>query len=95
MRRIYLTSGPNRRLWFGTRRVDLRHAPRWQLVAPNRPAGTLIRALTFLHPDEAEDALGLVVPRLSEMDLTELLAVREILPAWIAEPLSAFESHVQ
>ena len=95
MRRIYLTSGPSRRLWFGTRRVDLRHAPRWQLVAPNRPAGTLIRALTFLHPDEAEDALGLVVPRLSEMDLTELLAVREILPAWIAEPLSAFESHVQ
>ena len=95
MRRIYLTSGPDRRLVFGARKVDLRHAPNWQLVAPYRPSGALVRALTFLSREEVEDALGLVAPKLSDVDIAELLAVREILPAWIAEPLNAFESHVQ
>ena len=92
MRLSYLTSGPSRRLQFYTE-VNLRHAPRWQLVAPNRPAGTLIRALTFLHPDETEETLSKVVPRLSETDLSELLAVRAILPEWIAKPLSAYVNH--
>ena len=95
MRRIYLTSGPDRRLVFGARKVDLRHAPNWQLVAPYRLSGALVRALTFLSREEVEDALGLVAPKLSDVDIAELLAVREILPAWIAEPLNAFESHVQ
>ena len=92
MRLSYLTSGPSRQLQFYTE-VNLRHAPRWQLVAPNRPVGTLIRALTFLHPDEAEDALGKVVPRLSEADMAELVAARAILPEWIAKPLGAFVNH--
>ncbi len=92
MRLSYLTSGPSRQLQFYTE-VNLRHAPRWQLVAPNRPVGTLIRALTFLHPDEAEDVLGKVVPRLSEADMAELVAARAILPEWIAKPLGAFVNH--
>ena len=95
MRRIYLTSGPDRRLVFGARKVDLRHAPNWQLVAPYRPSGTLVRALTFLSREEVEDALGLVASKLSDVDIAELLAVREILPVWIAEPLNVLESHVQ
>ena len=92
MRLSYLTSGPSRRLQFYTE-VNLRHAPRWQLVAPNRPAGTLIRALTFLHPDETEETLSKVVPWLSETDLSELLTVRAVLPEWIAKPLSAYVNH--
>lgn len=95
MRRIYLTSGPDRRLSFGTRKVDLRHAPSWQLVAPYRPSGTLVRALTFLSREETGEALGKILPRFSETDVAELLAARRIFPAWIAEPLNAFESHVQ
>ena len=35
---VYLTSGPSRRLKLGALTVHLRHAPRWQLVAPHRPA---------------------------------------------------------
>ena len=31
---VYLTSGPNRQLNLGGLAVELRHAPRWQLVAP-------------------------------------------------------------
>ena len=53
----------------------LRHAPRWQLVAPNRPAGAVVRALSWLHREEAEEALRQVLPNLSEEDQTELLEV--------------------
>lgn len=45
VRPVYLTSGPNRRLRFGEVTVELRHAPRWQLVSPHRPAGGAVRAL--------------------------------------------------
>ena len=93
MRRIYLTSGPDRRLRFGLRNVDLRHSLRWQLIAPYRPAGTLVRALTFLHPSEAKEAIDKVVPKFSEEDVAELLALRPVLPKWIAEPISAFVNH--
>ena len=93
MREVYFTSGPSRQLRFRALRVDLRHAPRWQLVGENRPAGILIRALTFLHPDEAEEALGKITPRLSEADIAELVAARAVLPQWIAEPLGAFVNH--
>lgn len=92
MRLSYLTSGPSRQLQFYTK-VNLRHVPRWQLVAPNRPAGTLIRALTFLHPDETEEALDKVVPTLSKADVAELASARAILPEWIAKPLGAFVNH--
>ena len=34
IRSVYLTSGPNRWLHFGSHPVELRHAPRWQLAAP-------------------------------------------------------------
>ena len=93
MRLSFLTSGPSRQLRFRALEVELRHAPRWQLAGENRLAGILIRALTFLHPDEAEEALGKVRPRLSEADIAELVAARAILPQWIAEPLGSFVNH--
>ena len=88
IRSVYLTSGATRRLHFGSVEVFLRHAPRWQLVAPYRPAGRLVRALTFLHRHEIEDALRTVVPRLSAADRFELSAVRAVLPTWLAGPIS-------
>ncbi len=93
MRETYFTSGPNRRLRFRALEVGLRHAPRWQLAGENRPAGILIRALIFLHPDEVEEALGKVVSRFSDADIAELVAARAILPQWIAEPLGSFVNH--
>lgn len=94
IRLSYLTSGPSRQLQFYTE-VNLRHAPRWQLVAPDSTTGTLIRALTFLHPDEVDEALSKVVPRLSEAEMNELLAARSILPKWIAKPLSDHVNYEQ
>ena len=45
VRSVYLTSGTNRKFKLGGLTVELRHAPRWQLVAPHRPAGDAVRAL--------------------------------------------------
>ena len=93
VRAVYLTSGPSRRLHFGALTVELRHAPRWQLAAPHRKAGEVIRALSWLGPEEVEDSLEAVLPTLSDEDMKELSAARAIMPIWMAEPLSARLSH--
>ena len=87
VRSVYFTSGPDRLLYFGAHRVELRHAPSWQLTAPNRDAGTVIRALAWLGPNEVERSLDAVLPVLSGEDLSELLAARTVLPPWMAEPI--------
>ena len=93
VRSVYLTSGRNRRLYFAKHPVDLRHAPRWQLAAPYRMAGVVIRALAWLGPEEIEDSLDAVLPKLSEPELNELAAARAIMPKWMAEPLSTRLAH--
>lgn len=93
MRLVYLTSGPSRKLWIDGQPVVLRHAPRWQLVAPNRLAGKIVRALAWLGPLEVEDALERLAPRISEEDLAELASVRAVLPAWLAQPISRLVAH--
>ena len=93
VRPVYLTSGPTRQLRLGDQRVELRHAPRWQLVAPHRPAGSIVRALAWLGPKEVEAGLRQVAPRIPDEDLAELADARATLPAWIAEPVSGLVSH--
>ena len=90
---VYLTSGPSRRLRFGALTVQLRHAPRWQMVAPHRRAGDAVRALAWLGPREVETGLEAIMPMLSTEDLSELAAARAVLPIWMAEPLSALIAH--
>jgi hypothetical protein len=85
----YLTSGPNRRLTFGELVVHLRHAPRWQLVVPYRPAGDAVRALAWLGPEEIEENLNAIERKLSSKDFAELAEARAVMPAWIAESISA------
>ncbi|MYB51878.1 MAG: type IV toxin-antitoxin system AbiEi family antitoxin domain-containing protein [Acidobacteriia bacterium] len=85
---VYLTSGPSRKLWIDGQPVVLRHAPRWQLVAPNRLAGNIVRALAWLGPEEVDDGLDRLAPRISDDDLAELASARAVLPAWLAEPIS-------
>lgn len=93
VRSVYLTSGRGRRLLFGKHPVELRHAPRWQLVAPHRMAGVVIRALAWLGPHEIEDSLDTVLPRLTREDLDELATARAVMPRWMAEPLSTRLAH--
>lgn len=93
VRSVYLTSGPGRRLCFGNLNVELRHAPRWQLAAPHRPAGEIIRALSWLGPDEVREGLQTVLPTLSPGDIHELSQARAVMPHWMAEPVSIFVEH--
>ena len=85
----YLTSGPNRKLKLGRLVVELRHAPRWQLVAPHRPAGNAVRALAWLGPEQVEENLETLEHKLSPKDIEELAATRAVMPGWLAEPISA------
>ena len=89
VRQVYLTSGPNRHLKFGELAVELRHAPRWQLTAPHRPAGEAVRALAWLGSGEVEAGLEAIRPKLTAEDMRELAASRAVMPAWMAEPVSA------
>ena len=93
IRSVYLTSGPNRMLHFGRHPVELLHAPAWQLAAPHRTAGVVIRAIAWLGPREVEKSLDAVLPVLSQEDLDELSAAQAVLPGWMAEPLSARIAH--
>ena len=88
VRPVYLTSGVGRRLRFGSLHVELRHAPRWQLAAARRPAGEVIRALSWLGPAEVRAALQTVLPRLSPEDVSDLAEARATMPHWMAEAVS-------
>ncbi|MEO3431859.1 DUF6088 family protein [Inquilinus sp. CAU 1745] len=88
VRAVYLTSGPSRTLRLGRQTVELKHAPPWQLVLPNRPAGQAVRALAWLGPSMARASLQQLRKRLSPTELTALAAVGPRLPTWLAEPVS-------
>lgn len=93
VRSVYLTSGRDRLLQFGKHRVELRNAPGWQLAAPDRTAGVVIRAVAWLGPTEVEESLDALLPKLSGEDLTDLAAARAVMPAWMAEPLGRRLAH--
>ena len=88
VRAVYLTSGPSRKLKLGAQIVELKHAPRWQLVLANRPAGEALRALAWIGPVKATEALRTIQRKLSEAELREIVAARALLPSWIAERVS-------
>ena len=93
VRSVYLTSGPGRHLRFGNLDVELRHAPRWQLAAPRRRAGEVIRALAWLGPAEVRAGLQAVLPGLPPEDLSELAEARATMPHWMAESVSQLVAH--
>ena len=65
VRPVYLRSSPDRKLKFGEIAVELRHAPKWQLVSPNSLAGDPVRALAWMGPQEMEHCLGEINRRLT------------------------------
>lgn len=84
VRSVYLTSGRTRTMNLGKQRVELRHAPRWQLALAHRPAGEAVRALAWLGPEKAEAALKTLKRKLPPADFGELVAATPQLPTWLA-----------
>lgn len=87
VRSVYMTSGRSRKMRLGKQVVELRHAPRWQLVLANRPAGEAVRALAWLGPEKAEAALTTLKRRMPSCVFGELVAAAPQLPTWLAQAL--------
>lgn len=88
VREVYLTSGRSRQLKLGTRSVELRHAPKWQLTLAGRPSGEAIRALAWLGEAHAPAALKTLSRRLPTEALAEIVSARPRLPTWLAQQVS-------
>lgn len=57
IRMVYLTNGRSRTFNVGEQTVAFQHAPAWQLLLADRPAGEAVRALAWLGPEKAGTAL--------------------------------------
>ena len=68
----------------GKQVVELRHAPRWQLTLADRPAGEAVRALAWLGPEKADEALKTLKRKMPAGVFGELVAVAPQLPTWLA-----------
>jgi hypothetical protein len=84
---VFITSGRSRMLRLGKRTITFKHAPRWQLALGNRPAGTAIRALAWIGPEHAPEALVKIRKRLSKEEWGAMVAARAFFPEWIAKLL--------
>lgn len=93
MQAIYLTSGPSRRLKLGAQMVEFRHAPIWQLILPGRAAGEVVRALAWLGPEKAGEAIQKLRAKLPPSELQEVASARSRLPTWLAREVSVLMSH--
>lgn len=81
---VYLTSGRSRILNLGRQSVHLRHAPRWQLALGNKASGQAIRALAWLGPEAASEALHILRAKLTDTAKTELASAAPQFPTWLA-----------
>ena len=93
MRAVYLTSGRSRQLKLGAQMVEFRHAPIWQLIFPGRASGDVVRALAWLGPEKAGEAIRKLSAKLPASELNEVASARARLPTWMAQEVSALVTH--
>jgi hypothetical protein len=92
-REVFLTSGASRTLHLGSRCVELKHGARWQLLLGKRPAGKVIRALSWLGPEAAPAALKQLRAKLPESEWEAVRGTRAMLPIWMAKVVSEATAH--
>jgi hypothetical protein len=73
--------------------VEFRHAPIWQLIFPGRAAGEVVRALAWLGPEKAAEAIRKLRVKLPSSELQEVASARSRLPTWMAQEISALVMH--
>ena len=88
IREIFLTSGRSRTLRLGSRVLEIKHAPPWQLLLGESSSGALLRALVWLGPEQAEEVMPQVNEMMSAKEWEALAAVRSELPSWLAKTVS-------
>ena len=86
---VYLTSGYDRTLHISGSTVELRHAPKWQLLAPDQPVGHAVRALAWMGPEEVEESIKLLGRMLPVEEIKELVSSCETIPEWMTVSIDA------
>jgi hypothetical protein len=84
-REVFITSGRSRTLQLGNRLIELKHGNRLQLLLGKRPAGMVIRALSWLGPDEGASALEGLRSKLPTTEWDAVRAARAVMPSWMAK----------
>jgi hypothetical protein len=91
VRSIYITSGRSRKLNLGKLRVELKHAPAWQLGSGVE--GEVVRALVWGGPSKIDETLATLSQKVPAAELERIVQRGSQLPGWIAEPLSRQGQH--
>ena len=91
MQTILLTSGSNRKLRFNKLVVELRNAPKWQLLGPNSIPGHVVRAIDFMGKHHADWVIEKLAEKISLEDRKTLLSFRRMVPSWISDTLTQLE----
>lgn len=88
IRHVYITSGPSRHLRLGKVDVEVRKVPRWLTLYPGRPAGEIIRALSFVGAREAKTAASSIRNKVEKEEWRTVLKAIGMLPSWMASALA-------
>jgi hypothetical protein len=88
LREAYLTSGKTRVFRLGSYAVEMKHAPSWQTALGRSLEGALLRALAWLGPNGAPDAMRQARDMVSPDGWKRLRAVVPELPTWLAKTVS-------
>jgi hypothetical protein len=88
VRTVLLTSGRTRTLELGRQKVELRHAPRWQLALGDSRPGLTLRALAWLERDNAARSLDYMRQVLEPEERQSLAKIAAQLPDWLAAHVS-------
>ena len=86
MRELFLTSGSSRSIKLGSRQIELKHAPNWQVRAG--VSGAALRALLSLGEEYSAETLSQLWPKLTRSEREELKTSRSLSPAWLATAIS-------
>lgn len=87
-REVYLTSGRSRWLKLGNREIELKQGARWQVAIGKRPAGKVLRALSWLGPERAPETLQQLRGKLAQQEWDAMRSARASLPSWMARAVS-------
>ena len=93
MREVFLTSGRSRTLRLGSRVLEIKHAPHWQLLLGESSGGALLRALAWLGPEQAEEVMPQAHKMIPATEWEAVAAVRSELPSWLAKTVSRIEHY--
>jgi hypothetical protein len=91
VRSIYFTSGRSRKLNLGKLKVELKHAPGWQLGSGIE--GEVVRALVWGGPSKIHETLETLSRKVPAAELQRVVQRGSQLPGWIAAPLSRQAQH--